>query len=294
MKISISYPLFESETIESLFKNFSKEQKVAFGEILGTIPSDGYFGINQSGLYNYILCVKDRDFVDYISENFFKLGIKTNIHRRKSGLWYVEVSRKWFYKLLYYLRKQNGDWLFNSKIIQFPDPEFQSAIIRSFADADGSATCTIRDGKFYSRRIAIYNKSKKLLLQLQLILKRFDINSYIRKDREARETNIREQLVKFPLVYSLRITNHRNLKLFYNKINFKIKRKAEKLGKMINSYRHIGKEYKEKDYRQILSLYKKFKNCREVSRLTGVPAQTIQNWIFLGKKPRTLKLVDCF
>lgn len=293
MKISISYPPIEtSKNMDVDFRNLSKEQKIALGEILGTIASDGYFGLTSQGLYNYILCVKDKNFVEYIAQDFLKLGIKTAIHRRQSGLWYIEVSRRWFDKLLVYLEKENRYWLFTSKVIKSQDRDFQSAVIRSFADADGTATCTIKNGEYYSRRIAIYNKSKNLLSQLQLMLKNFGINSYIKMDRKARIANIKKQIVKFPTVYSLRITNYRNLKIFYQEINFKIKRKVKKLIDMITSYQYIGREYTKKDYWQVLSLYKKYPNCREVSRKTDIPPQTVQNWILLGKKPRILKIIN--
>ncbi len=248
MKIAISYPPIKSEKGNFEFQSLSQEQKIALGEILGTIPSDGYFGINQSGLYNYILCVKDKDFVEYIAQDFLKLGINVNLHRRNSGLWYIEVSRKWFDKLLFCLKKEDNKWLFSEEIINSSDYEFQAAIIRSFADADGTASGSFRYGKYYSRRIAIYNQSKNLLSQLQLMLHSFCINSYIRKDRDGRLAPIKGSIINFPTVYSLRITNYKNLKLFYDKINFKIARKDNKLSEMINSYRYIGKEYTENDY----------------------------------------------
>lgn len=276
--------------MEFILKNLSKEQKVALGEILGTIPSDGYFGLTNSGLYNYILCVKDKDFVNYLIEDFLKFNVKSTLHRRSSGLWYIEISRKWFKEFLSYLKRQNGCWLFTARVINSSDLEFLSAIIRSFADADGTVTCTIKNDKYFSKRIAIYNQSKALLRQLKLMLSKFDINSCIKMDREAREAKIKGITIKFPKVYSLRITNYRNLKIFYEQINFKIKRKEDKLMGMINSYKHIGREYKVKDYRRVISLYKKNFNCHEVSRQTRIPPQTVQNWILLGKKPRALKI----
>lgn len=207
-----------------MLENLSREQKIALGEILGTIPSDAYFGLTDKGLYNYILCAKDKDFIEYVTQDFSKLGVEATIHRRQTGLWYVEVSRKWFEEFLPYLKKQDGVWVFSSKVANSQDGEFRSAIIRSFADADGTVTCTIRDGRYYSRRIAIYNKSKKLLSQLQAVLNGFGITCYIRMDRKARKARIKGQIVEFPTVYSLRITNYKNLNIFRRKIDFKIPR----------------------------------------------------------------------
>lgn len=275
-------------------KNLSKEQKIALGEILGTIPSDAYLGLTNKGLYNYILCVKDRDFIEYIARDFAKLKEKVVLHKRPSGLWYIEISKRWFDQLLTLIQKVDQSWLFTSRVINSEDRVFQAAIIRSFVDADGTATCCIKNGKYYSRRIAIYNKSKKLLFELHLMLRNFNIHSYIGMDRKARLVNLKKQIVKFPTVYSLRITNFRNLNLFYQKINFGIERKRKKLNQMINFYKHIGKEYQKKDYWQVLSLYKKYQNCRAVSRQTKIPPQTVQNWTLLGKKPRILRMARIY
>lgn len=278
--------------VSAMLKNLSSEQKTALGEILGTIPSDAYLGLTKKGLYNYILCVKDRDFVEYIAQAFLKLGVEVKIHRRQTGLWYVEVSRKWFGEFLPYLRKQDGYWVFSPKVTDSQDGEFRAAVIRSFADADGTVTCTIRDGKYYSRRVAIYNKSKDLLSQLQGMLNGFGINCYIRMDREARTARIKNQLVKFPTVYSLRITNHRNLNAFHQKIGFKMARKRKKLVGMLDSYQRIGKEHTKEDYQRVLSLYNKLSNYQEVSEKVGVPVNTVRNWVLLGVTPRVIKILE--
>jgi len=279
-----------------MLENLSREKKVALGEILGTIPSDAYLGLTKKGLYNYILCVKDRDFVEYIAQAFLKLGVEVKIHRRQTGLWYVEVSRKWFEEFLPYLRKQDGYWVFSPKVTDSQDGEFRAAVIRSFADADadadGTATCTIRDGKYYSRRVAIYNKSKDLLSQLQVMLNGFGINCYIRMDREARTARIKNQLVKFPTVYSLRITNHKNLNTFHQKVGFKMPRKRKKLTGMIDSYQRIGKEHTKEDYQRVLYLYNKSSDYQKVSEETGVPVNTVRNWVLLGITPRVLKMLE--
>jgi len=282
MKVAIGYPPFGDS---------SKEQKIALGEILGTIPSDAYFGLTSKGLYNYILCAKDRDFIEYIAQDFLKLGVEVAIHRRQTGLWYVEVSRGWFEEFLLYLGRHDDYWVFSPKVTDSEDKEFQSAVVRSFADADGTVTCTIREGKYYSRRIAIYNKSEDLLRQLQAMLRGFGINCYVRVDRQARTVRVKNQPVKFPKVYSLRITHYRNLSIFHHKIGFKIARKRGKLAEMIESYQHVGREYTREDYERVLSLYEEYLSYQKVSEETGIPANTVRNWVSLGIKPRVLKVL---
>lgn len=282
----------DCDWVSAMLENLSRKQKVALGEILGTIPSDAYLGLTDKGLYNYMLCAKDKGFIEYIIQDFLKLGVNAVIHRRQSGLWYVEVSRKWFEEFLPYLEKRDDYWVFSSEVVDSQDQEFQSAVIRSFADADGTATCTIRGDKYYSRRVAIYNKSRELLSQLQIMLNSLGITCYVRMDREARTAGIKGQLVEFPTVYSLRVTHHENLIIFQQKVNFRIKRKKKKLNEIINSYRRIGRDYTKEDYQRALSLYRVYSSYQEVSEKMGIPANTVRNWISLGVKPRILKIPE--
>lgn len=266
-------------------------KRIAFGEILGTIPSDGCLGLAKNDLANYLLASKDEEFVERISEAYAKLGVKTKVHRRNTGLWYIEVSRRWFDGFLPYLKKENGDWTYSEKTLYSPYPDLKAAIIRSFADAEGTATCTVRDGKYCSRHIAIYNKSRELLSQIGSMLKSFGVVSHIHLSRQARTANIKKQMVSFPTVYHLTISNCRNLNLFHELIGFGISRKERKLKEMLSSYGIIERQYRLGEYEKALSLYESVKNCREVSRQLKMPPQTVQNWMLLGVKPRLVKIV---
>ena len=268
-------------------------KRVAFGEILGTIPSDGYLGFTtENDLVNYMLASKDKEFIERISEAFAVFGVKARTHRRNTGLWYIEVSRRWFDGFLPYLEKEGYNWIYSRKVLDSPFKDFKTAIIRSFADAEGTATCTVKNGKYYSRHIAIYNKSQKLLSQIRLMLSSFGILSHIHLNRRARTTNIGKQTVNFPTVYNLTISNHRNLDLFYKSIGFGISRKKEKLIEMLNSYRVIERQYTLAEYESAISLYDRVKNCREVSRQLSINPQTIRNWVLHEVKPRLVKIAE--
>lgn len=268
----------------------NKDYRIAFGEILGTIPSDAYFKRRRTGLFNYILASKDREFVEKISDDFAEFGVKTKILRRISGLWYIEVCRRWFKAFLPYLKRENDKWVFSSKVVNSSSNEFKAAIIRSFADAEGTVTCTIKDTKYYGRHISIYNGSKKLLLQLKEMLSAFGILSRFYLGRKERKAEINGENVKFSSVYYLQITNYKNLSLFHNSIGFGIARKREKLEEIIDSYKRINRQYTVEDYKEAIFLYEKMKNCKEVSRQLGIPPQTIRNWALHGVKPRLVKI----
>ncbi|MEM3661195.1 MAG: LAGLIDADG family homing endonuclease [Thermoproteota archaeon] len=272
--------------------NVDGAKRIAFGEILGTIPSDGYLGFTENDLVSYMLASKDKEFVERISKAFAKFGVQTEVHRRNAGLWYIEVSRRWFDGFLPYLEKEDDNWIYSERVLNSPFKDFKAAIIRSFADAEGTVTCTVKDGRYYSRHIAIYNKSQKLLSQIRAMLSSFGIVSHIHLSRHARVTNIGRQTVNFPTVYNLAISNHRNLDLFYKSIGFGISRKMEKLREMLISYRAIERQYTLADYEKAISLYNRVKNCREVSRQLNIPPQTVQNWILLGVKPRLVKISE--
>lgn len=270
----------------------SSDKRIALGEILGTIPSDAYFGLRKDGLFNYILASKDREFTQLIAKAFSNFGINVEIHRRPTGLWYIEVTRRWFDELTRFLVEKGKVWIFVPLTVGANYEDFKAAILRSFADADGTCTAKITKTNYFSRRIAFYNKSRHLLFQVQEMLKSFGINSYLRMDRVARIAKIKGQEVNFPTVYSLRITNYRNLDLFANLINFGIPRKRRKLTAILESYRQVGKEHSVEDYKKVLTLYPKVKNYMEVSRLLLIPHQTIRNWVLLGIKPRKLLIQE--
>lgn len=270
----------------------SSAKRIALGEILGTIPSDAYFGLRKDGLFNYILASKDREFTQLITKAFSNFGICVKIHRRQTGLWYTEVTRRCFDELTKFLVEKERNWFFSPLVVGTNYKDFKAAVLRSFADADGTCTAKITKNGCFSRRIAFYNKSRYLLLQLQEMLRSFGIISYLRMDRAPRITKIKSQEVNFPTVYSLRITNYRNLNLFANLVNFGIPRKRRKLAMMLESYKQIGKEYSVEDYKKALKLYPKVKNYMEVSRCLLIPRQTVRNWVLLGIKPRKLLIQE--
>ncbi|PJE69347.1 hypothetical protein COU96_00210 [Candidatus Shapirobacteria bacterium CG10_big_fil_rev_8_21_14_0_10_38_14] len=264
--------------------------KIAFGEILGTIPSDACFKKKDKRLYNYFLGSIDREFVKRLSNNFARLGIRARVLRRSSGLWYMQVCRRWLKAFLPYLEKKNNKWIFSNRVLDSSDKEFKAAIIRSFSDADGTVTYTIKNGKYYSRHISIYNSVRELLLQIKGILYSFGILSRIYLNRNERKDKIGNQFFEFSATYSLSITNYKNLKLFYDSVSFGITRKMRKLKKLICSYKCIERQYAVEDYRKALFLYKRVENCREVSRRLNIPPQTVQNWVLHNVKPRLVKI----
>ena len=270
--------------------NENTKIRIAFGEILGTIPSDACFKKRDKRLYNYFLGSIDREFIERLSNDFARLGIKTKILRRSSGLWYIQVCRRWFRAFVPYLEKRDDKWIFSNRVLGSSDKEFKAAIIRSFSDADGTVTYTIKNGKYYSRHISIYNSVRVLLSQIKEILSSFGILSRIYLNRKGRVAKIRNQSFEFSTTYNLSITNHKNLKLFYDTIGFGLTRKMEKLEEMLDSYKCIGRQYSIEDYRKTLFFYKRVKNCREVSRRLKISPQTVQNWALHDVKPRLVKI----
>lgn len=269
-----------------------KNKKMAFGEILGTIPSDAHFRIKDQRLFNYILAAKDKEFVENISSDFAQLDSKVKVHRRKSGLWYIEICGRWFEAFLPYLRRKNGGWIFSARVVDSKDKDFKAAVIRTFSDAEGAVTCTINDNKYYSRHISIYNSSKELLYQIKDMLSLLGILAHIELNRISRRTEIKGQKVTFPTVYSLLISNYKNLNLFHDLVGFGIPRKENRLKELIKSYKRIDRQYSVRDYKQVIVYYKKYKNCRKVSKLAGIPPQTVQNWALYGIKPRLIKIAE--
>lgn len=148
----------------------SLAKRIALGEILGTIPSDAYFGLRKDGLFNYILASKDKEFTELIAKSFSNFGVNVKINRRTTGLWYIEVTRRWFDELTKFLNRREKVWIFTSLVTTTKHKDFKTAILRSFADADGTCAAKITETNHFSRRIAFYNKSKNLLFQERKML----------------------------------------------------------------------------------------------------------------------------
>lgn len=295
-KISIAKLEKSEEATRKRIRRFEDEIKadekkgIAFGEILGTIPSDAYFGIINKRLYNYILASKDKEFVQRISGNFAEFNIKVKIHRRKSSLWYIETCRRWFKGFLPYLRKEGNKWIFSEKVLNSSSAVFKAAIIRSFADAEGSATCTTKDGKYFSRKVVMYNSIKILLSQIQTMLKKIRVNSYIHLARNERAAKIKHQIIKFSTTFALIVTGQSDIKKFYNEVGFGIPRKMEKLKEIISSYK--CKDYSIEDYKKAFHLFEQFRSCKKVANEMGINTQVIRGWIIYGTKPRNVKLLE--
>jgi len=299
VKIKISLSKLEKSKKRSLklvkrfkfliYNNFRKRQ--AFGEILGTIPSDGYFGLRDNRLYNYMLFSRDREFVERIANCFKEFDLEVKIHRRNTdSLWYIEICRRWFYVFLEFLMKDGKKWIFTNKTINFPHNDFKITLLRSFCDAEGSPICCIKDGKYFSRGISIYNQNKNLLSQLKKILSSFEINSYINLNREARIDKIKGYMQKFGPTYSLKITGQSDIKKFHGIVNFGILRKKEKLKSIVNSYR--VRSYSVEDYNNVFSLFEKYKSYLKVGREMNINTKTVRDWVVCGRKPRDVKIYE--
>lgn len=263
----------------------------SLGYIIGTIPTDAYFGIpSKRNNYVYSISAKDKDFIETVVEclNNFKIIKKI---RRQRNLWRIQTSKKQIEQFLAFIKKEKDDqWVFDENVFNL-DQYFRRSILMAVCDAEGCVTNSSLKGNIISRHITITNSSLLLLKQIKLLLESFGIQSYICHHRKPRMAEIRGRTYQFKKhVFTLTITGYQNLQKFKNIIGFSIKRKQGQLEYILSSYKKIHRCYSPNNYDLILQLSKYFSNCSDISRLTNISPQTVRNWVLHSIKPRSIKM----
>ena len=243
--------------------------------ILGVLCGDGYLRINKStGHYLVGLDVCDEDFADKFREclvNVYglipsknKRIIKsTNLCENPKPRYVINLTSKLVVEdLLKYSKSfKTKEWTVPEEIFK-SNLEIKSAFLRGLFDSEGSASLKKPRGLYLS----LCSWNKEPLLKIKEILKNdFDIN-LISVDEGA--------------VMRLKSSGYRNAKNFFDKINFTIKRKQDKLEKGLSSYTRKGiKRYSLEFKRKTLKLLEKYQDPVFVADLLGIPGSNVYDWM---------------
>lgn len=265
------------------------------GYIIGTIPTDAYFGKSKKkDSYVYSIAVKDIDFIENVADCFKRIyGFKPNLNRQRN-LFRIQTCKRQIEEFLRFLKKENYEqWIFSNNIFNL-EQDFLKSVLMAVSDAEGCVTNSTSNGNIISRKITITNTSLALLRQIKLLLKLFEIQSYIYSHRQQnRIVKIRKNTCQFKkAIFTLIITGKENLEKFKNTIGFSIRRKQCKLKNILASYKKFDRHYKQDEYNLVLKLSKYFSNCGDISRLTNIPPHTVRNWVLYNRKPRAEKMIQ--
>lgn len=274
--------------------NFKKQNRIdALGYIIGTIPTDAYFGMPPNGdSYVYSISVKDKDFIETVIKCFKSIKILKR-PRRQGNLWRIQTCRMEIKKFLVFMDKDNvNKWVFNERVFRLGYNFHRSLLMAAF-DAEGSVTNSENCGKILSRKITFTNSSLMLIKQIKSLLNKFGIDSYIYRHRAPRLADICGKSYQFKrTTFVLIITGYQNLKKFKSLIGFSIKRKQKRLERLLSAYVKIDRRYTGDEYNLALNLFRYFSNCGDISRLTKIPAHTVRNWVLYNRKPRSFEMEE--
>lgn len=250
--------------------NSSKKLTTKKAYILGVLFGDGY--INKKRV-TISLSVIDKDFAlafknslieVYGKISSFKLVQKKNTQKPQ---YLVELySTEVVEDLLRYGEFYGKIWEVPKEILGNPNKKIIGMFLRGLFDSEGSVYIGKRGG--YSVEFACRNK--KAIKGIEYLLKKLKIKGFLREN-------------------GLRIFTKEDITIFKENVGFSIKRKQEKLIKLLNRYVKPSKRHKPKDYFNALNLFKKKNSKRKISKILGIPRQTISSWINNGVIVRGLK-----
>ncbi|MBI2498889.1 hypothetical protein HYV88_01455 [Candidatus Woesearchaeota archaeon] len=251
--------------------NFLTEEKAY---ILGVLCGDGYIRIHNSGNGFLVgLDVCDEDFADEfrrcLKEVYGLLPSKkkrelefTNFSLNPKPRYVINLTSKLVVKdLLQYSKSfKTKEWEVPEKILR-SSSKVKSAFLRGFFDSEGSISLK----KPYGVYLSVCSGNETPLLKIKEVLKN--------------DFNIDLSVVYSKSVTRLKSSGYKNVKTFYENINFTIKRKRDKLGTGLLTYKRKGvRRYSPEFKMKALELLDKHKDPHIVASLLGINSANIYDW----------------
>lgn len=198
---------------------------------LGLIIGDGYIAYNTIAVTGNDLETKEF-LINFYKKHNVHYHIKNNKNRNPLT-WEIRVHEQAFIKYIESFGVIPGIKspykAFPLEVLKFSKKNVATFISGLF-DTDG--WCSLRDGRNHPMancRIMFCSSSINLIQTLQKVLLNFGIYSTIKLCHPGGEYIIMGKKCSTQKAYNLAIGGYSNNKLFYDNINFKIKRKSQKL-----------------------------------------------------------------
>lgn len=191
-------------------KRANLEQSEELSFILGFRYSDGSLSrVPREGHYRFIMDSKDKEFLTKANQCLLKIvGREYPVWEMGNGTFRTSISNKSLFDFLSSPFNERHKAVVES---------FPSAFLGAFFDGEG---CVSRRG-VHSVGVGAVNKNLKLLQYIKdLLQRRFGIRSWISARTEK-------------MIYELGITRKKHCQVFAQKIGFTIRRKREKLRKLL-------------------------------------------------------------
>ncbi|MBU0963280.1 MAG: hypothetical protein KKD48_05230 [Nanoarchaeota archaeon] len=249
--------------------------------ILGVLCGDGYIRMDKLGNGSLIgLDVTDEDFADkfrgYLNKVYGLLPSKkkrienhTNFSNNPKPLYVINLSSKLAANdLLKYSKSfKTKEWEVPKEILENPDLKIKAAFIRGIFDSEGTASLKVSGGVYLS----VCSGNKNPLLKIKEILKNdFSIDLIVVYDKT---------------VTRLKSAGYKNIKNFYNNINFSIKRKREKLRIGLSTYKRKGLRHYDKEFKlNVFSLLDQGFSACEIGKLLNFNRTNVYDFIKQRRK----------
>ncbi len=171
--------------------------------------------------------IESIELIEKISKSFdqFSKGVK-----RKGSISLVLTKKKWFREFLCRSGIEMGINKYISPLLMQADLKLISGLLRGLFDTGG---CVER-----SKKISFSNISFKLIKNIQKLLLRFGIVSYLKR-KPAGVMRITEKEYQTKESFELIISQNRCIFIFSELIGFSLKRKQKSLEKVIKKISHI-------------------------------------------------------
>ena len=194
-----------------------------FAFVLGSVLGDGCVTVRKRDVRNMgqtCLITKDKDYATNFKESLERWS-KTNCKL----IFYRNVWNVWSYSLVVAKCLKN----FDTKDLLINSEKIKSSFLKGIFDAEGSVDIN-------GKKIIFVNTSKNIINLVESLLKSLKIKSkvYI---RHSKVRFIEGRMLVPSSYFIIQIGSKENLKLFYEKIGFSIKRKQNGLKNIINSYK---------------------------------------------------------
>jgi len=234
--------------------------------IWGVLKGDGCYCMQKSRhgnkIYSYkfvSLTAKDKDFAIYFKKNLERF-LKRKCKIIKTEYWVVYAYHAEIPKI-------------DLNQISNASEKIRCKFIQGFVDSEGHV------GKIYrQRRIEITNTDKNFLIFISNLFSQLGIENKIYK--------LYENHKKWKDCYRILIYKRESFKLFKEKIGFSIKRKNERLEKILSSYKYNDPL---KTYQEVMRQINLGLPVKEIAMKHSVCTHTISNWRYNRHKPVGLK-----
>lgn len=199
-----------------------------FGYLCGLVLGDGYLFRTKNGNYRVGLETTDEELATIFVDITRKMGFNPLLYRRSknrsfaTGQVYsnescaITINSKQLYDLLRPFKKEDSFWDIPSFL--FENEEAITGFLSGIFDAEG--TVQMGESGCSNGKIGISSKHKENLEQVRALLERSGLKAKI-----------------YPYTKPiLVISRYSDKSLFYSKIGFRLKRKNQRLSKMLSLY----------------------------------------------------------